>query len=342
MKERIEYIDLAKGICIFLVVLHHVEGRMDVQLPFDQYLRVCRMPMYFLLSGIFFKTYNNFRDFVIKKINKLLIPFIFFYLISNVCISFLKIIYKYGLEGLDKYDWNSAIWGFFSEEIVNVPIWFLWCLFVLNILFYLVFLFVEKIHWNKNYVLPIAFFIGFVGYFLGINKINIPLYIDSAMSAMPFFAIGYVLNRCTDILRMKMSIKINIISIIICCFVLFLFTNGSLNYRTNSFEIDFLNVYITGVSGAFAFLLLAKLFKHIIYISYCGRFSIMILVTHYLWVMPMVLKMFNSFGLSNNILTLLIATICIMLSYIVIIPIFRIIFPYVTAQKDLIQAKKCF
>lgn len=165
MKGRIEYIDLAKGICIFLVVLHHVEGRMDVHLPFDEYLRVCRMPMYFLLSGIFFKPYKNFCEFVIKKTNKLLVPFIFFLILSDVCFNLLLKLYKHGLNGLNMYDWSLGFYNFFSEKIINVPIWFLWCLFVLNILFYLVYLFVEKMHWNRTIVLFIAFFIGYVGYF---------------------------------------------------------------------------------------------------------------------------------------------------------------------------------
>ena len=60
MKERIGYIDLAKGICILLVVLDHVanegyfwSGNYPLNEVFDQ----MRMPLYFILSGLFFKDY---------------------------------------------------------------------------------------------------------------------------------------------------------------------------------------------------------------------------------------------------------------------------------------------
>ena len=78
IKPRIEWIDTAKGICILLVVYSHVYmGDHPAFLHFQDYFR---MPLYFLLSGLFFKTYNNFHNFFIKKTNKLLIPFVFAYI----------------------------------------------------------------------------------------------------------------------------------------------------------------------------------------------------------------------------------------------------------------------
>ena len=78
IKPRIEWIDTAKGICILLVVYSHVYmGDHPALLHFQDYFR---MPLYFLLSGLFFKTYNNFHNFFIKKTNKLLIPFVFAYI----------------------------------------------------------------------------------------------------------------------------------------------------------------------------------------------------------------------------------------------------------------------
>ena len=49
--NRIEFIDLAKGICILLVVLLHFNDRW-FNLP---NLTALRMPLYFTLSGLFFK-----------------------------------------------------------------------------------------------------------------------------------------------------------------------------------------------------------------------------------------------------------------------------------------------
>lgn len=47
-KHRIEFIDLAKGICIILVVMVHSD------LPFSvPNFQALRMPLYFVLSGLF-------------------------------------------------------------------------------------------------------------------------------------------------------------------------------------------------------------------------------------------------------------------------------------------------
>ena len=77
MSSRIEFIDLAKGICVLLVVVGHVG--VNIAIPG---LENVRMPLYFILSGLFFKSYDGRKNFLIKKTNKILIPFLFFYLLG--------------------------------------------------------------------------------------------------------------------------------------------------------------------------------------------------------------------------------------------------------------------
>lgn len=68
------YLDLAKGVCILLVVLFHFNDFRPIFLLLTQ----LRMPLYFFLSGVFFRTYNDSSTFLKKKINNLIIPLIFF------------------------------------------------------------------------------------------------------------------------------------------------------------------------------------------------------------------------------------------------------------------------
>ena len=82
-KKRIEYIDLAKGICIIMVVLFHLAKYYDSTLLINRFFKLIRMPLYFFLSGFFFKTYEGFSDFLKRKSNKLLIPFVFWYLFTT-------------------------------------------------------------------------------------------------------------------------------------------------------------------------------------------------------------------------------------------------------------------
>lgn len=48
----------------------------DVNVDFPG-LRGMRMPLYFILSGLFFKDYGGFLNLLVKKANKILIPFLF-------------------------------------------------------------------------------------------------------------------------------------------------------------------------------------------------------------------------------------------------------------------------
>ena len=95
-KQRIEYIDLAKGFCILLVVLSHILAFYRTSLPYDSVLKCFRMPLYFFLSGVFFKQYENFLGFFKRKINKLLIPFLFFFVTLGLLLP--EVLYKYGVK----------------------------------------------------------------------------------------------------------------------------------------------------------------------------------------------------------------------------------------------------
>ena len=81
LKDRIDFIDLAKGFCIVLVVFTHVNSYFNLSYPLQETLSIFRMPLYFFLSGLFFKNYEGFCGFVKRKVNKLLIPFLF----NNIC-----------------------------------------------------------------------------------------------------------------------------------------------------------------------------------------------------------------------------------------------------------------
>lgn len=129
--KRIEYIDLAKGVCIILVVLYHTLNDFGIHDYFAaDAMRDFRMPLYFFLSGLFFKPYEGYMGFLKRKINKLLIPFLAFYFITVVCYEYISGVFHgtslpdIGLAPL--YDCYIEVWHF------NTPLWFLLCLFVLN------------------------------------------------------------------------------------------------------------------------------------------------------------------------------------------------------------------
>ena len=58
-KQRIEWIDTAKCICIILVILGHVFQFFGTSNLINDIFSTFRMPLYFILSGLFFKQYGG-------------------------------------------------------------------------------------------------------------------------------------------------------------------------------------------------------------------------------------------------------------------------------------------
>lgn len=205
--KRVVWVDTAKGICILLVVLHHCAQLLQVSYPMQRVFLTFRMPLYFILSGLFFKQYG-FKTFILKKTNKLLIPYVFFYVVTGVLIPvavyrlFGHTIYLYDCYGLE------AVLSIFSERVIcNPSIWFLFCLFEVNLLFYLLY-FISGRFKNSTVILGVlSLMTGLIGLFLAYKRINVPYFVDSSCTALPFFFFGYYLRNHTSILTSENSKK---------------------------------------------------------------------------------------------------------------------------------------
>lgn len=339
MKKRIQYIDLAKGFCIILVVAYHVNKALHFhQFPlFWDTLSVFRMPLYFFLSGLFFKEYEGFLGFFLRKVNKLLIPFLFFYLLTSFALSNIL-----NLLGVSVHDTESlgisGLWAFIYEKFSNGPIWFLLALFIVNIYFYTTLIVVKQLTSNPNtlaaIVTIVCFCLGFLSAFYFSKNYNIYCFMDTALSALPFFAMGYLFFRYTDILVPNRFDKfLPIIVTVFFCFTFFV--NGKCSYKVNTFSINPFLQYVSGMTGTLGIVFLAKLLRDLPFVSYWGRYSIMILVSHSLLI-KCYLPLLSKLGLPQPLL-LFLAVLAVMFSYQLIIPLMIKYLPHVTAQKDVIN-----
>lgn len=339
MKERIQYIDLAKGFCIILVAAYHVSRLLHFhQAPvFWDTLSVFRMPLYFFLSGLFFKEYEGFMGFFLRKVNKLLIPFLFFYLVTSFALS--NILNLFGVPVPDTESLGiSGLWAFIYEKFSNGPIWFLLALFIVNIYFYAILVAVKQIITPPSIVVAIVtlacFGFGFFSTSFVSGNYNLYCFTDTAMSALPFFAIGHLFFRYTDILVPNKFDKFLPI-IVVVCFCFTFFVNGKCSYKVNTFTINPILQYVSGMTGTLGIVFLAKLLHDLPFVSYWGRYSIMILVTHSLLIKVYV-PIISKFGLPQPLL-MVVVLVAVMFSYQLIIPLMLKYLPYVTAQKDVIN-----
>ena len=79
MKKRDLTIDIAKGICIFLVVLGHCHDAGFIR----HYIYLFHMPLFFFLSGMFFHPEEKLAYGIYKKVRTLIVPYLFFAVCGN-------------------------------------------------------------------------------------------------------------------------------------------------------------------------------------------------------------------------------------------------------------------
>lgn len=320
-KKRIEFIDLAKGICIILIVMGHC----GVSFGISGY-EIVSMPLFFIVSGLFFKDDGCWKNLLIQKTNKILIPFLFFYLLGYVGYYSIQMLAPQYLIT----DANGILDMFNNRQFFNGPIWFLLCLFWCNIIFCTISL------WIKNDLIRIILvcILGTIGWYLGnVQHIFIPLFMDVALTVLPFFTFGYYLKR-TPILYPNKYDKYNLLIALLFWGIAFILTQTthfrlSLHYNI----IEGWSTYLISITSVISILFLCKIVKRIPVISYCGRYSIIILCLHHMVYRPIKLIIHQTGihsieGGGTTILTLLICIACI--------PLCIKYIPWFTAQQNLI------
>lgn len=322
-KRRIEFIDLAKGICIMLVVMDHCGFYIH---DIGSNLAHLRMPLYFFLSGIFFKDYGGIGKTILRKCDKLLIPFAFFFSVNILLAIILKMMTHSPLPDVSYF--------FINGRITILSLWFLLCLFWQSVLYSTVYRFTA----NIISLGIITLCLSALGITLSNYKIILPLYLDSALSFSPFFFMGFSMRK-TDLLfpnkKDKYILPTVITSLILATAIGYANGLTDVKWVYNEYDGNILLHFAQSAVVVIAMILLCKLVNRLPVVSYIGRYSIIILVMHgiYLKVCSSIVT-FANFELSSFCLTMIV----FFLSLLSIEPLRRF-FPYVTAQKNFLSVK---
>lgn len=188
--KRIEWLDIAKGIGILLVVAGHCIPLSD---PLCQLIFVFHMPLFFLLSGYTASAKDGFFTTVIKKAKTLLLPFAAFFLLGLAATLALPS-WRQGLtaDGL-KQDLLLAD----PSHVHNSSIWFLVCLFFVVLVFWGI----KKMPiWLQ---IPLILGIYMVGIWYARTRSEfdvfgyhrLPLNLDVVPTGLLFYAIGFYMRR---------------------------------------------------------------------------------------------------------------------------------------------------
>lgn len=236
MKDnRIQFIDIYRGIGIVFMIMGHIYfGRV-----FNIYIHAFHMPMFFFVSGFFYKENIPINKFIKIKIKSLIIPYIIFSLICSCayCIYNGKIYYK---EILNIFWFNNNGW------MPTGPMWFLTALFFALILYRL-------IEYIPNVFLRniIPFIVSTLGCMLGkYYAINFPWSIFPAFVAVAFIHMGKIMkqyNTSKIMIRFQHMkiVEIILLFIISLCLIIL---NGEVNMRIGiygSIILFYLNAFLS-------------------------------------------------------------------------------------------------
>lgn len=326
--KRIEYIDSLKGICITLVVAYHCN-----LYGHDTPLSLLRMPLYFVLSGLFFKDYGSWFANFLTKTNKLIIPFLFFYTISYLLFCITRILIG-GEIDLPYFNFVDP-----QKSFVNGVLWFLLALFCANMVFYPICKYIKRL-WLQGIA---CFAISAAMLYLStLTSARLPLYLDSGIFALPFFWVGYALRQL-NLLTIHIHRIINAIIIVALISIPVIST-----YTLGFSNVDIGGLRITGspiiyfimspaiVLGVIAFF---KLIGSVPLLRFVGRYSLVILGTHNIIAIYLT-SIASHFGFDNTSYSFCLCQFIIsFLVSITLIPVLTKFFPYFTAQRDLLGPK---
>ena len=292
INKRIKYIDVVKGISLFFVILGHI---VDHNSFFFNWIFSFHMPLFFIASGmsINIEKYNNFLDFIKRKIKTLLLPYLLFTVIGFIILLIVGINNDITIKNMV----IELIYNTQPELLHMGQLWFLVALFFASIYFYII----EKYVLNKKtklFSFLVYIFISIIGfniikYIYTPNIIRVPFQrlpfkMDSALTALIFLKIGSVMQKYKLVDRIS---KISIFKYVLLLIILLIsniltgvYLNGYVNICQCIYG-SYINYYLSSIFGSLFIILLSYKIRNSKIFNYYGKNTLNMFAFHslFLW-----------------------------------------------------------
>lgn len=294
-KKECNYLDIARVIGIYLVILGHFPYSGD-NLFYKNIIYAFHMPLFFCISGILHKHVDFSKDGLRKIIVSLIIPFFIYNIIYLPMALFFP-----GKE----YTLTSAIkTTLLATWEINNPTWFFIALFGVKVI---------SLFLKRKYMYIIASIVSII-LLIVVNIYQIPLTnlfrIKAVLAAFPFFSLGYLFK---DKLDTNMSLIFKILIIVLSG--LFIYWFVSKYHRVNLGSGEYHNIfgfYLAGILGSVSVIYFSQIIYNILHFEFIktiSRGTMMVVGLH--WFITDLFKLYMPdihFGLSivfSLIITLL-------------------------------------
>lgn len=293
--HRINWIDMAKGYGIILVILGHLYTGTNRYTDYKLgiWIYSFHIPLFFFLSGCVFSNKKSFFTFLLHKCRTIILPYITF---SVILYSFLVFYSKA----------DYSILKLFLLQKRAYTIWFLAALFWMNIFFYLLSKYLDSLKIGLFVVITCA--LGLIYYRKGGQAWFWD--IDTALTNLVFFYLGYELKLHYKQLELYLH---GIKSLpIFCCALLIniftCFTDVLLSHSEYGLDIFFNKygfpplTYISAISGIVCVIIISHQWTNAI-ILYIGQNSLVYFALHQIIFIPLIQNFMELWGISDTIIT---------------------------------------
>lgn len=255
------------------------------------------IPLFFMLSGMCFNPdkYSTLGELIKRRVKTLLVPYVVFSVVTwMVYVAGVLVLHNDTIENCWYYLLQTVLAqgsdGYLKH---NVALWFVPCLFVVNVLYYLVSRLADI------YNIFICLLCATAGVMMSSRYYDftfLPWSIDSALVAMPFFAFGNLFVKRFSHAQMIQWVDNNVVKVglvttfLIVFYLIAVQKNGYIsmghNYLGSQTWLFFVNAFMGSISIVLLSLLLSSLLKqgwlHLFtrYVLWLGRNSFNAMATH--------------------------------------------------------------
>lgn len=261
IKGRVDYLDMLKGLGMCIIVSGHIHNNFGwFLLP----LQAFAIPMYFLVSGMTFRRekYATAWAFIKRRARTLLLPYVMFSLLTWAFWAVFSLVTHRHADIFSPL-WQTVIAQGSGEFITfNPPLWFITCLFVVEVLYY----YIDKLPEWANVLLCVG--CAFVGNWMVRGPYHetfclLPWNLECAMSALLFYCSGNVLTKhhsfheIQDWILRRKAVSVLLIIFVTAALVFISHWNGHASIGSNLLGKSTIVFYLAAYMGILTSLLFA-------------------------------------------------------------------------------------
>lgn len=291
-KERLYWVDSAKGVLILLVAIGHLAQRGDdlnISCPAIDSVKsvwdiwsVFYMTTFFIISGFWGRYEMGFKDFVVKRAKALLLPLVIFSYFGGVLHELFYEILKH------TYNEGALM---YPSLVISVDYWFVLSLFIAQIIYWCL------CRWFKKESL--RWVVSFALYLLGVLSLKVWFLPNFAcwkwaVVLTIYIPLGQVVKRWIHSWKLFAMALISYL----CVWLVFYYFGFGFPYTTGGMKnldlVRALPSLLLCISGSIVFLKLCSFIKRARVLELLGRNTLAIYVMHW-WIEILSMKVMRSF-----------------------------------------------